>query len=356
MICSVNTFLSIAFYPKLCDLYDKMYFYNHMPQSYRTIVKPAKPPFTISHQDKIMTIGSCFSKNIGRCFERYKFNININPFGQQYNPYSIVNAINRLLSPTPYTESDLVCQDELYHSYDHHGSFSRATKEETLAHINTTLADTSDSLKQADVLFLTFGTSHFFRLKENGKVVSNCHKVPGTKFDFELMKAEEILSECEKSFAALWHINPGLKIILTVSPVRYFAFGHFENSVSKGYLFTAIHSLIEKYPQLYYFPAYEIVMDDLRDYRFYDDEMLHPNQLAIDYVWEAMADTLLPLFTQNLLNEIDEIVSSANHRPRNRVSLGHLKFVEATLGKIHKLEEQHGLNFGAEKNIFRQME
>jgi hypothetical protein len=256
-----------------------------MTNIYRTIVNPLKPTFAINHRDRIMTIGSCFSENIGRYFERYKFPITINPFGQQYNPYSIAQAINRLLSPMPYSDADLVQQDALYHSYEHHGSFSRAYKEEALAHINSSLANAAAALKGTSILMLTFGTAHYFRLKENGKVVSNCHKMPGANFDFALMRPDEIVGELEKNFVALWKINPAIKIVLTISPVRYFAFGHYENSVSKAHLFTAINSLIEKYPSLYYFPAYELVMDDLRDYRFFADDMLHPNAQATEYVW-----------------------------------------------------------------------
>jgi len=319
-----------------------------MSHSFRTIVRPAKPPFNLTHQDRIMTIGSCFSENIGHYFERYKFQVNINPFGQQYNPYSIPNALNRLLSPVPYTAFDLVHQDELFHSYDHHGSFSRASQEETLEHINSNLQTASASLREATTLMLTFGTSHYFRLKEGGRVVSNCHKMPGTHFDFELMKPEEIVSELDKAFTALWAINPSMKIVLTVSPVRYFAFGHYENSVSKAHLFTAINALIEKYPQLYYFPAYELIMDDLRDYRFYADDMLHPTQQAIDYVWESISHTLLPPFTQDLLKEINEIVSASNHRPRNPKSNAHRAFVDGILHKIQRLQVQYGLDFKTE--------
>ena len=320
-----------------------------MSHTFRTIVKPTKPPFTLHHQDRIMTIGSCFSEYIGQYFERYKFPININPFGQQYNPFSIVNALGRLLSPVPYTAGELVVQDGLFHSYDHHGSFSGASREEMLEHINASLAEASKDIQSCTALFLTFGTAHYFKLKENGRVVSNCHKVPGSQFDFELMRSDVIVAEMEKVFIELWRVNPEMKIVLTVSPVRYFAFGHFENSVSKGHLFAAIHTLIEKYPSLYYFPAYEIVMDDLRDYRFFADDMLHPSQQAIDYVWESLSHTLLPLFTQNLVKEIDEIISALNHRPRNPKGQAHLKFIEATLQKIRKLEEQYGLDFEKEK-------
>jgi hypothetical protein len=324
-----------------------------MPHPFRTIIKPEKPPFTISHQDRIMTIGSCFSEHIGQYFGRYKFHININPFGQQYNPYSISNAINRLLSRLPYTEADLIQQDELYHSYDYHGDFSKAGKEETLTYINTNLSIAAEALKQTSVLFLTFGTSHYFRLRESGKVVSNCHKVPGRAFDFELMKPDEIVHELENSLTSLWGINPAVKVILTVSPVRYFAFGHYENSVSKAHLFTAIHALREKYPQLYYFPAYELVMDDLRDYRFFADDMLHPGQQAISYVWESMAQTLLPASTHNLLKELDEIISAANHRPRNPQSQVYKKFIENTLTKIQNFSQKTGLDLDREVAIMR---
>jgi len=322
-----------------------------MSQSFRTIVRAAKPPFTITHLERIMTIGSCFSENVGRYFERYKFPIVINPFGQQYNPYSISNAIRRLLSPEPYTESDLIEQDGLYHSYDHHGSFSRQSKVDTLDNINVSLQTAAEALKQTSVLFLTFGTAHSFRLKESGNVVSNCHKVPASQFDFELMEVDEIVTELEKSITALWAVNPALKVVLTVSPVRYFAFGHFENSVSKGHLFAAIHKLIAKCPQLYYFPAYELVMDDLRDYRFFADDMLHPTAQATEYVWEAMAETLFSAATQQLIKQVDDIASAAHHRPRDPHGEGHRKFVQQTLQKMDKMQQQYGFDFGKERQL-----
>src|SRR5687767_2943422 len=142
-------------------------------KSFRTVVQPAKSPFAISHKDSIVSIGSCFSENIGKKFSDYKFNININPFGQQYNPHSIANAIHRLLEGIPFEEKDLVFHDELYHSYAHHGSFSRSSAEETLQVINGNLLQASEDLNKVSILFLTFGTSHVFSLKETGSVVSN---------------------------------------------------------------------------------------------------------------------------------------------------------------------------------------
>lgn len=315
--------------------------------SFRTVVTPQKPPYTITHADKIISIGSCFSENIGLKFRDYKFNININPFGQQYNPYSIAKAIHRLLQANAYTEKELVHHDELYHSFDHHGSFSRSNVNDTLQHINSNLEQASHDLKNATLLFLTFGTSHVFTLKESGEYVSNCHKLSGTQFERKVLKPKEIVDALSNAIRELQKVNPNIKIIATISPVRYFAFGHYENSVSKAHLFTAINELQEIFPYMFYFPAYELVMDDLRDYRFFAEDMLHPNYQATNYVWEALCNTMLDRKTLGLMKEIDEILLAARHRPRNPNSDAHRKFVQKYIGKIEELQ-QKGLSFASE--------
>ncbi|MCX6200341.1 MAG: GSCFA domain-containing protein [Bacteroidetes bacterium] len=318
--------------------------------NFRTVVKPTSPSFHISHADSLISIGSCFSENIGKKFQDRKFNSCINPFGQQYNPYSIANSIQRLLNGKPYAETDLVYHDELYHSYDHHGSFSRSTKGETLEVINMNLKDASAALKSATVLFLTFGTSHVFSLKE-GQIVSNCHKLSGNNFDKRLMKPNEIVEVLAEAISKLRTVNRELRIILTISPVRYFAFGHYENSVSKAHLFTAIHELRNQFPDLYYFPAYELVMDDLRDYRFFSEDMLHPNYQATDYVWQSFADTFFSKATIGLVKEVEEIIAAVKHRPRNAKSEAHKKFVEKYLKKAGELQKQK-LDFTEEQKLF----
>jgi hypothetical protein len=322
-------------------------------KTFRTVVIPDKPKYTISHADSIISIGSCFSENIGHKFRDYKFNININPFGQQYNPYSISNAIHRLLNATPYTQDELVQHDELFHSFDHHGSYSKSTAEETLQHINSNLQQASNDLKNATVLFLTFGTSHVFQLKESEKVVSNCHKLSGNNFTRRVLKPQEIVDVLGNALTALHKVNPNIKIIATVSPVRYFAFGHYENSVSKAHLFTAIYQLQEMFPDMYYFPAYELVMDDLRDYRFFAEDMLHPNYQATNYVWESLCTTMLDKKTVALMKDIDEILLAARHRPRNPQSDAHKKFVQKYIDKINQLNQQHHLVFNQELEILR---
>jgi hypothetical protein len=319
--------------------------------SFRTEVKAPKAPFSITHAHKLMSIGSCFSENIGKKFKEHKFSININPFGQQYNPASVAQGLERLITGAPYTEADLFYANELYNSFEHHGSFSRKDKAEALAHVNAEFQSASQAIREADVLFLTFGTAHVFELKETGRIVSNCHKLPAATFNFRLMEPDEIVSTLSASLQKLQTINNKLKLVFTVSPVRYFAFGHYENSVSKSHLFTAIYKLQQLHPGAYYFPAYEIVIDDLRDYRFYAEDMLHPNAQATQYVWERLCDTLLHKTDVGLLKEVEEIMSAARHRPRHPGSEAHRNFVKRTLEKIAVLESKHRLDFSTEKEL-----
>ena len=211
-------------------------------KAFRTIVTPAKPGFGITYGDRLFSMGSCFSEHIGKRLHESKFNITINPFGQQYNPHSIAQGIERLLNGQPYSLKDLALHNEQYHSWEHHGSFSGGSAEDTLQNINAPLQKASAELKAATVLFLTFGTAHVFKLKETGNIVSNCHKMPGNLFSQELMAPGDIVSVLQSALDKLKQVNPGIKIVLTVSPVRYFAFGAYENSVSKSHLFTAIYA------------------------------------------------------------------------------------------------------------------
>ncbi len=236
---------------------------------------------------------------------------------------------------------------------EHHGSFSRATGEETVAVINAEMKRAAVQLEQAGVLFLTFGSAHVFRYKESGEVVSNCHKIPGNRFEQELLSLQEITDYLQKALEELWAKLPDVNVVLTVSPVRYFAFGHYENSVSKGHLFTAIHQLQQRFPRLYYLPAYEMVIDDLRDYRFYNEDMLHPNAQAIEYVWKNLTDTMLSAKAQQLIKEVTAITHAVKHRPRNPAGEAHQKFLQQTLNQIADLKSEYGLAFDEEETIIR---
>ncbi len=314
-------------------------------KAFRTIVTPAKPGFSIAYGDRLFSMGSCFSEHIGKRLQESKFNITINPFGQQYNPHSIAQGIERLLNGEPYTLKDLTLHNEQYHSWVHHGSFSGSNAEETLQNMNAHLQKASGELKTANALFLTFGTAHVFKLKETGKIVSNCHKMPGSLFTQELMWPDDIVSVLQAAFQKLKQVNPGIKIVLTVSPVRYFAFGAYANSVSKSHLFTAIYALQKSNPEYYYFPAYEMVMDDLRDYRFFADDMLHPNQQAISYVWESLTETFFNTGTKQVLQQVEEIHQALNHRPRNPDSEAHKRFMQRNNERMEELKNQYSIDW-----------
>lgn len=320
---------------------------------FRTIVKPRDLGFKISYSDKLMSIGSCFSESIGLKFLDYKFIISINPFGQQYNPASIAQGIHRLLRAEPYTENDLGFHNELYFSYEHHGSFSGSDEEAVLTHINRQLREGASAIRQADVLFLTPGTSQVFELKDSGKIVSNCHKMPSDHFTARMLEPAEIIHRLSIALGELRKVNRKVKIIFTVSPVRYFAFDPFQNSVSKAHLFTAIYEMTEMNKQYCYFPSYEMVIDDLRDYRFYKEDMLHPGSQATEYVWQGLCESLLTKESRELMKDIEEIKLAAQHRPRNPNSEAHRKFVANTVTKMEELHKKFSLDFTKEQEILQ---
>ncbi len=296
-----------------------------------------------------MSLGSCFSENIGRQFSKFQFNIVVNPFGQQYNPYSIAQSLHRILENKDYSESELFQHSELWHSFHHHSDFSKPTAAETLQNINKTLKQAHQQLANADVLFLTFGTAHIFSLPHNGEIVSNCHKLPAKNFHKRMLTVDEIHNCLSLAITRILAFNPKIKVIATVSPVRYFAFGIEENTWSKSILFVALRTLFEKFPEVYYFPAYEIVMDELRDYRFFAEDMLHPNHQATQYVWEVLKTTLIEKDSQQTMDEVLEISRAANHKPRNPNSDLHRTFQQKYRDKAIQLVERFpDFNFSVE--------
>lgn len=309
----------------------------------QTYISLPKPDFEITHEHALMSLGSCFSENIGRYFEQLKFPIIVNPFGQQYNPASIAQGIERLLNPVPYTETDLLFHNEQFHSFDHHSDFSRSTPELALETMNMALKYASEHLRQTNVLFITLGTSFCFEWKENQKIVSNCHKIPAKNFERILLSSEKTIEILSDILIKLMTVNPRIKVVFTVSPVRYLAFGAFENSVSKGNLFSAINTLLAKYTNCSYFPAYEIVMDELRDYRYYSEDMIHPNSVAVNYVFEKMTKVYFSPQTQDLNRQIREIIQAGTHRPRNPESVAHKEFLSKYVQKIQLLCTEYPL-------------
>lgn len=308
---------------------------------FTTPVSLPAPAFTFSYADKIQTFGSCFAENLGEKLADGRFDVDRNPFGILYNPASIAKAIRLLLASTPYRADQLHIHQELAHSFDHHGSFSSPSPQETLRRINDRLALSGRRLREASRLIVTFGTAYVYRLKTSGQVVANCHKLPAGCFERSLLTPGEIVAEWGELLPRLRAVNPEVKILFTVSPIRHLKDGLHANQISKAVLLLAVERLTASDPgRLAYFPAYELMMDELRDYRFYADDMLHPSPQAVAYIWQKFADTYLPQPTRAALNEWEEIRKALNHRPLYAESRGYQRFLEQTLLKIERFKEK----------------
>ncbi|MEN8787818.1 MAG: GSCFA domain-containing protein [Flavobacteriales bacterium] len=307
----------------------------------KTEIKLPSYPFTLSHQEGIVSFGSCFSENIGEKLAQHKFNSLVNPFGILFNPISISKAIEDCILNTQYTASDLQQNNDLHFSLNHHSKYSGSNQAEVLTHINTSISDGSKALKSAKTIILTFGTAWVYKLKESNEVVANCYKLPSSLFTKKLLSISEIVAEVSSSLTKLRLINPEVKIITTISPVRHWKDGVVENQQSKATLHLAIKELREQHENLVYFPSYEIMLDELRDYRFYADDMLHPSSLAIDYIWQKFADAFFSPETKELNKRISHIEKEKNHKPFNPQSNDFIAFKK----KLEEKEKELYLEF-----------
>ncbi len=285
--------------------------------NFRTELIISPSDFKLSHYDKILTIGSCFTENIGLKLEKSGFQTDINPFGILYNPLSVASAIETLISRKLFSQDDIFEYQGKYHSFSHHSKFSASTPDECLKNINEKITFSSGYLHKTSLLIVTFGTSYIYKLKETDQLVSNCHKLPANHFLYQRLDINEIVSAWDQLLYSLSEINPEIKILMTVSPIRHWKDGAHENQISKSILLLAIEELSQKYPFIRYFPAYEIVLDDLRDYRFYAEDMLHPSSSAVDYIWEKFGQTYFSAETIKEVKKYQEIRQALDHKPFN---------------------------------------
>lgn len=309
---------------------------NHM--NFQTSVElPAGLP-VIRHTDHILLMGSCFAENIGALLSDAKFRLELNPFGILYNPLSISSALREIATKKEYTEKDLFAYRGLWHSPMHHGFFSASTSEETLQHINVRLQQARQAMQQLDWLMLTFGTAYVYEQKETGKVVANCHKLPESNFNRRLLLVDEIVDEYTSLITSMTARNPTLKILFTVSPIRHIRDGMHANQLSKSTLLLAIDRLQQLFPQhVFYFPSYEIVLDELRDYRFYADDMLHPSPLAVRYLWKRFSETFFSSDTKQIMAEVEDIRRDLAHKPFHPASEAYQRFLGQIVLKIERL-------------------
>ena len=301
------------------------------------------PPvnFSISYRDKLMTFGSCFAENIGEKLENLYFQTIINPFGILYNPISISNSIKLLLENKQFSSADLFQNKGLWQSFSHSSLFSATTAEKCIETINDRFNVAVKFIKQTDYILITFGTAWVFEDRKSGSVVSNCHKLPASHFLRRRLTVDEIVEVYSKLINQLTVNLPNFKLIFSVSPIRHWKDGAHENTISKSILLLAIDELQKQFSQVYYFPAYEIQLDELRDYRFYASDMLHPSDMAIDYIWNQFSETYFNSQTRQIKNELEKLNNDLAHRPIHVGSEEHLLFEEYLNNKKKEIHSNY---------------
>jgi len=291
----------------------------------------------ISIRQKLMLVGSCFTDKLGDRLAQHRFHTLQNPNGILFNPASIARAVSSYISGKPYGMEDIFLADEHWTSWDHHSRFSHQDPHALLGMINQAIREAHLFLKEADWLILTLGSAWVYQL-DDGRVVANCHKVPADRFRKTLMPVEEVLSSLDNLIHRLSLFNPGLRIMFTISPVRHLRDGFVENNRSKAVLIQAVHHLVHKFSRLFYFPAYELVIDDLRDYRFYAEDMAHPNYLATDYVWHKFTEACIDGPSQLFMKEISAVNAALAHKPFFPDSMAHRNFRWKMYEKVFALK------------------
>ena len=305
---------------------------------FRTKVElPASLP-PVTHAGQILLLGSCFAENMGRQLAENKFRVDVNPFGILYNPFSVSTALVEILKGKVYQEEDLFAYKECWHSPMHHGSFSAFTPEETLNTINSRLHHAYKKLPELNWLMVTMGTAYVYKQKESGQVVANCHQLPESHFLRYRLSVEEIVEDYTALITEMSARNPELKWLFTVSPIRHIRDGMHANQLSKSTLLLAIDRLQQLFPErVFYFPSYEIILDELRDYRFYADDMLHPSPLAIRYLWECFSETFFSPETKQVIVAVQDIRRDLAHKPFHPESEAYQRFLGQIVLKIERL-------------------
>ncbi len=302
-------------------------------------IKQNKP---ITYNSKILLMGSCFVENIGKKLNYYKFQNSVNPFGIIFHPEAIETLITRVLEKRAYTEKDIFFHNEQWHSFEIHSRLSSTNKKQFLDSLNTILEQSHKQLSEASQVILTYGTAWGYKPIQNKKIAANCHKVPQKKFQKKLSTVDALEKNIENTFNAILKINPLTQIITTISPVRHIKDGLLENNRSKANLIAALHTVMEKTTNVFYYPAYELVMDCLREYRFYEADLIHPNKIAIDFIWDHFKKSWIHgADTENTLKIINEIQKGLAHKPFNTNGEAHQKFLSSIALKKEHIQKKY---------------
>ncbi|TFH34078.1 MAG: GSCFA domain protein, partial [Bacteroidia bacterium] len=301
----------------------------------RTVIEPLPLAERISYLTPVLLVGSCFASEVGAMFDEGKMNVMINPFGVLYNPVSVSSELEIIAERREFTIDDLHLYNNRYLSFYHDTGFSSTDPEVILRKINSTTNRAHQFLAEAEYLFVTFGTARVFRRLTDRSVVANCHKMPSSEFERELLTVEYIVELWTKLVGKLHRLNPNLRIFFTVSPVRHWKDGAHGNQVSKAIRMLAIDKLVKNNSILGYFPSYELLLDDLRDYRFYKDDLLHPSRKAIEYIWEFLTKTFFDPDTISLFREVSKVKSAMHHKLMGDIESDHRLFAESMLARIN---------------------
>ena len=280
----------------------------------------------IDYSSQLLLLGSCFSENIGAKLSYYKFQGIQNPFGILFHPLAIERIIEKSVNQEFFTEEDVFNENEQWHSFDAHSSLSNPSKAQIIEDLNNAISRTSTQVNTASHIIITLGTAWVYRKTSSNKVVANCHKVPQSNFTKELLSVEEVVKSLKQVITFVQSVNPTVQFIFTVSPVRHLKDGFLENQRSKAHLIAAIHQVLNE-DRVSYFPSYELMMDELRDYRFYAKDMIHPNETAIEYIWEKFVEVWLASNTSSTMKKIEKVQKGMLHKPFNENSDQHQKFL-----------------------------
>lgn len=294
----------------------------------------------IDYHSNIMLLGSCFVENIGKKLKYFKFQNTINPFGILFHPKAVETLITNAINEKKYSESNTFFHNEQWHCFDAHSKLSHASKEDLIYSLNTQIKSTNKQINKSTHIIITLGTAWVYNYIKTKTAVANCHKVPQKQFEKELMSVDAILLSLKKIVELIKSLNTRASIIFTISPVRHIKDGCIENTQSKAHLIAATHQLIDKKNNIYYFPSYEIMMDELRDYRFYNEDMLHPNNVAINYIWEKFQSVWISDKALKTMKDIGAIQKGLQHKPFNPNSETHQKFIQNLEIKIKEIQSQ----------------
>lgn len=304
-----------------------------------TKIPLSKSENPIDYSSRLLLLGSCFSENIGAKLEYFKFQGLQNPFGILFHPLAIEKLIQKSVHQEVVTEKDVFHANEQWHSFDAHSCLSNPSKEKIIDNLNDAIQNTTSQLKKASHIIITLGTAWVYRNSASKQIVANCHKVPQANFTKELLNVDVVKESLERTIKMVRSINPAAQFIFTVSPVRHLKDGFVENQLSKSHLISAVHKVLNE--GISYFPSYEIMMDELRDYRFYTKDMIHPNEVAIDYIWEKFCEVWIDDSITRVMKNVDEIQRGLKHRPFNPVGEAHQKFLTSLSNKIFRIQKEY---------------